>query len=536
MTDEPITVGRYLMRLVKHHGVDTVFGIPGVHTLELYRGIADETLRHVLVRHEQGAAFMADGYARITGKPGVCTLITGPGLTNALTPIGQAFSDSVPMLVVTSANASGDLGRGWGRLHEITDQAAVAAPLVGLSRTVLSAEEADTFTAEAWDLFAGARPRPVHIQVPIDVIAASSGRTDAVPPRAPARPPHAAPQDLAEAAGMLEAAARPLILAGGGALGAHGALTELAERLGAPVLTTVAAKGLVPDSHALALGSILATEQGRAILEEADCVLALGTELAETDHWTDRLQFGGKLIRIDIDRRKLGDNYPAALALQAEAGGAARGLLAALGEGAGTGWNGNAAAKVSEVRDAARSAWAEEGPHYAQALSALRRALPETAAVVTDMTQLAYAANVLFPVEHPRSYFHPSGFGTLGYSLPAAIGAKLGAPERAVISVIGDGGFLFTLPELGTAVELGLSLPILLWDNNGLGQIRDDMIRLQMPQIGVNPKNPDYLAVARGFGAEAVEVEGPDALIREMQAALDRQGPTVLRVRAESFG
>jgi 5-guanidino-2-oxopentanoate decarboxylase len=533
--NETVTVGQYLMRLLKRYGIDTVFGIPGVHTLELYRGIGNEDLRHILVRHEQGAGFMADGYARVSGRPGVCTLITGPGLTNALTPIGQAFSDSVPMLVISSANATGDLGRGWGRLHEITDQAAMAAPLVGLSRTILTAEQAEAYVAEAWDLFSAARPRPVHLQIPIDIIAARADRGQTAIPREIAHPPHASLADIERAARMLADAKRPLVIAGGGAISTHGDLKGLAERLGAPVIMTVAGKGLLPDRHALSLGSTLSSEATQRMLAEADLVLAVGTELAETDHWTDRLTIPGKLVRIDLDQRKLGDLYPAALPLQAEAGATVRGIVEALGQGKPSGWDGEAAARVAAARREIDQDAARHGAAYLRALNALRQALPEDAVLATDMTQLAYAANSAFPVDRPRSYLHPAGFGTLGYGLPAAIGAKLGAPERPVAAVVGDGGFLFTLTELATAVELEMTLPIILWDNDGLGQIRDDMIRRQMPQVGVSPRNPDFLMVARGFGAAAVEVTGPDALKTEMSNAFGRTRPTLLRLRAESF-
>jgi 5-guanidino-2-oxopentanoate decarboxylase len=190
---------------------------------------------------------------------------------------------------------------------------------------------------------------------------------------------------------------------------------------------------------------------------------------------------------------------------------------------------------VAIIRAALDEGQRTDRPEYQRVLSALRRALPADGIVATDMTQLAYAANGGFPVDRPRSYLHPCGFGTLGYGLPAAIGAKLGAPERPVISIVGDGGLLFTLTELATAVELDLPLPIVLWDNDGLGQIRDDMIRKQMPQIGVSPRNPDYIAVARGFGAAAFEVEGPDRVGPLLRAALDRPGPTVLRLHADRF-
>ena len=530
--DPAISVGQVMMRLLKRYGVDTVFGIPGVHTLELYRGIAAESMNHVLVRHEQGAGFMADGYARVTGRPGVCTLITGPGLTNALTPIGQAFSDSIPMLVISSVNATTDLGRGWGRLHEITDQAASAAPLVGLSRTAYDADQVAAYLAEAFALFAAGRPRPVHLQLPIDVLGAAAGLAELpVDPALPVRPVAPA-SEIERAARLLADAKRPLILVGGGAVDAVGTVAALAERLGAPVITSVAGKGILPDRHPLSLAATLPFGETQALLAEADVVLVLGSELAETDHWGDRLAIGGRLIRVDLDQRKLTDNYPAAMALQADAAATAAGLLEALGQGRGEGWDGEAAAKVKAARDAVDAQQAKQDGGYMRALAALRRGLPENGVVASDMTQLAYAANSGFPVDRPRSYLHPVGFGTLGYGLPAAIGAKLGAPDRPVVAMVGDGGLLFTLPELGTAIELELPLAILLWDNDGLGQIRDGMISRQMPQIGVSPRNPDFVAVAKGFGAAAEEVAGPDALPEALKRSFDRPGPTLLRLKA----
>ncbi|MGF7159796.1 thiamine pyrophosphate-dependent acetolactate synthase large subunit-like protein [Rhodoligotrophos appendicifer] len=530
-----LTIGQYLMRLLKAYGVDTVFGIPGVHTLELYRGIASENMRHILVRHEQGAGFMADGYARVTGKPGVCTLITGPGLTNALTPIGQAFSDSIPMLVLSSVNATRELGRGWGSLHEITDQAATARPLVGLSRTAFDRDQVTAYVHEAFNLFSAARPRPAHLELPIDILGADSGLSEAaaIPPFV--GPPHVQAADVERAARLLSEAERPLILVGGGAISAHPSLAAMAEALSAPVITTIAGKGIIADRHPLSLGATLPSPQTQKLLAEADVILALGTELAETDHWVDRLQMPGKLIRVDLDIRKLSDLYPAELPLLGEAGAFARDLLAALGRGRTEPWDGRARAKVAAIRKALDEERAAERPEYMVALNALRAALPADTVLATDMTQLAYAANSHFPVDQPRSYLHPCGFGTLGYGLPAAIGAKLGAPERPVAAMVGDGGLLFTLTDLGTAVELEMPLPIILWDNDGLGQIRDGMIRLQMPQIGVSPRNPDYIAVARGFGARAVEVEGPAEIAPAMAKALDHPGPTVLRLQAKNF-
>ena len=193
--NDPATIGRYVIRLLGAYGVDLVFGIPGVHTLELYRGLEGSGIRHVLVRHEQGAGFAADGYARVTGKPGVCLLISGPGVTNAATPMGQAYSDSQPMLVISSTCSSDSLGRGWGMLHEVTDQRAATAPLTAFSRTVTSAEEVGDSLAEAFAVFASERPRPVHIEIPIDVLARSCNLTAVA--KAPPAAPRASPAEIA---------------------------------------------------------------------------------------------------------------------------------------------------------------------------------------------------------------------------------------------------------------------------------------------------------------------------------------------------
>src|SRR5262245_16774557 len=280
------TGGQAAITLLERYGVDTVFGIPGVHTLELYRGLADSSIRHVLVRHEQGAGFMADGYARASGRPGVCVLITGPGVTNAATAIGQAYSDSIPMLVLSSVNATEDLGKGRGRLHEITSQQAVMAPLTAFSRTIRDTSELPSAMADAFAVFDGARPRPVHIEVPIDLLRAPAGAT---PSDRRAVPPEPPPAEVAQAASLIEAAMRPLVIAGGGTVGAAAELRALAERAASPVVPTTAGKGVLPDDHPLCLGATLSLPATQDLVRRADLVIAVGTELAETDCWIDRL-------------------------------------------------------------------------------------------------------------------------------------------------------------------------------------------------------------------------------------------------------
>ena len=523
------TVGGFVIRLLEAYGVDIVFGMPGVHTLELYRGLEGASIRHVLVRHEQGAGFAADGYARVTGKPGVCLLISGPGVTNAATPMGQAYSDSVPMIVISSTCSSDSLGRGWGTLHEVTDQRAASAPLTAFSRTAFSAEDVSDAMSQAFAVFSAGRPRPVHIEIPIDVLARSCNLKPAA--AEPAAPPAATEDEIGQAAGMLGGSESPVLVVGGGARRAGPAIAGIAEKCGAAILTTVAAKGCVPDAHPLHLGCMLSCPEARALLRDADVVLALGTELAETDSWVERLDFGGRLIRVDIDPAKLTDVYPAALAICADAGATAARIAAALGPGRPGSRRAEAEARIARVRSQILDHPDALAARHQAVLDALRQALPEDAVVVTDMTQIAYTGHLSYPVSRPGCWLHPNGYGTLGYALPAAIGAKLGAPARPVVALVGDAGLLFTVQELATAVDEGLCLPILLWNNDGLGQIRDDMIAQGIAEIGVSPRNPDYIALARAFGCRTAAPGGPEELRPALEDALAHSGPTLIEMR-----
>ena len=272
--------GEVLVRLLeKNYGVGTVFGIPGVHTVELYRGLAGTQIRHITPRHEQGAGFMADGFARATGQPGVCFVITGPGMTNIATPMGQAMQDSIPMLVISSVSDSSHLGMGEGRLHELPSQRDLACGVSAFSHTLLRADELPKVLSRAFAVFRSARPAPVHIEIPLDVLVSSADHVDQTPWPIPSAP-GPAPAAIAQAASLLSAAERPLIAIGGGAIAAAEEVMALAERLQAPVINTVNAKGVLPYSHPLAVGGSGSCAPVRNHLQEADVVLAIGTELA----------------------------------------------------------------------------------------------------------------------------------------------------------------------------------------------------------------------------------------------------------------
>jgi 5-guanidino-2-oxopentanoate decarboxylase len=527
------SIGRYLVELLAANGIDTVFGIPGVHNLELYRGLAASDLRHVLVRHEQGAGFAADGYARLTGRAAAAFTISGPGLTNILTAAAQAYSDSIPMLVVATTPVRASLGKQWGVLHELPDQAALAAGVFGVARSAANAEDVRDHLRVCLASLRAGRPRPAYLEIPLDVLS----ETTALPAERfaePARCPQAPHEAIATAAGWLAEAARPVIIAGGGARESGPELRALVDRLGCALVTTAAGKGLLPHEHPANLGTSLHHAGVQRLVSDADVVLAVGTELGETDfYYALKLELGGRLIRIDVDPRKLCDHYAPELPIWADAKPSLGALLEALPARARPA--AAVAARVAELRAHIEAALDAKARGWQSALEAIRAALPGDAAVFTDMTQIAYYGNYAFPVDAPRRWFHPSGYGTLGYALPAAIGAKIGNPAQAIAALAGDFGLQFTLGELMTAVEAGLGLPVIVWNNSALGQIRDDMVGAGIPPTDVIAQNPDFVALARACGALAVRARGAAQLTEAVRGALAASGPTLIEVPAEDF-
>jgi 5-guanidino-2-oxopentanoate decarboxylase len=528
----PSTVGRYVVELLAANGIEVVFGIPGVHTLELYRGLALTGLRHVLVRHEQNAGFAADGYARVTARPAAAFVISGPGMTNALTAVAQAYSDSVPLIVVASAPVRASLGKGWGVLHELPDQLALGAGVAGLARNAAAAEDVRDHLRAMFASFQTGRPRPAYLQVPLDLLAEP---TDLKPERFAALEAHPEPTAaaIARAVAALAAAKRPLVIVGGGARRAAAALAKLVELLDAYLVTTTAGKGVLPEGHPGNLGAALPYREIQELVASADVIVAVGTELSETDFYTGtRLPMSARLIRIDIDPAKLADQYGAEITVWGEAGACLEAIVARLKMR--SGWR-SAAGPAARHRANIEASFGKRGRARLRALRAIREAVPAEGVVFSDQTQIAYLGNFAYATDTPGSWFHPCGYGALGFALPAAIGAKIAQPERAVLALAGDFGLQFTLQELMTAVELELTLPVIVWNNEALGQIRDDMRRAGIPPVGVVARNPDFLALARAFGAEGLRATDPAALTAAIRLALARKGPTLIEAIEADF-
>jgi 5-guanidino-2-oxopentanoate decarboxylase len=527
-----MTCGEAVMKLLSGYEVDTVFGMAGTMTVELYRGIARAGIRHVQCRNEQGASLMADGYARATGKPGVCTIIAGPGVTNAATGIAQAYCDSQPLLVLSGACATLTQGKGWGAVHELNDQAAVTAGFTAFSAMIRYPEELPELIARAYALFRGSRPRPVHLSLPRDVLPAmveGEWKTR----RAPSLP-MPDPAAIEEAADRLAHAKRPLILIGGGAVGTRKPLTDIAERLGACVLSTNAGKGILPESHPLSLGCSILQEASQQALAEADVVLLVGSEVGQGDHFLPKLDICGTLIRIDIDPTELTSMYSAAVPIQADARAAMLALSSALSRRPPAARRSQGEIWVRDIlaRNAAKMTDLEK--LHARVWKILRSALPADAIVMGDATQIVYSGTFAMPMDVERCWYYSGTYCGLGVALPMAIGAKIGAPHRPVIAVAGDGGIMFTVNELATAAEERLALPVVVWNNDALKEIVDQMDRRQIPRIGLEPKSPDFLRLAQSVGCHATRAASADHLAKAVSDALSADRPTLIEVRQDS--
>jgi acetolactate synthase-1/2/3 large subunit len=522
------TVGQRLIEGLADRGVEIVFGIPGVHTVELYRGLAAGRIRHVTARHEQGAAFMADGYARVSGKPGVALVITGPGVTNALTAMAQARADSVPMLVISGVNRRASLRQGLGLLHELPDQAALVAALCP-TETLVDPAELGPALDRAFARMATGRPGPVHLQIPTDVMGQDCPAL--APPMAP---PGREMPDLAPALARMAAARAPVILAGGGARRAP-SLARLARLWDAPVVQTTNARGSLFDDP-LCVPASPSLDATRALIAQADCILAVGTELGPTDY--DMYVRGGLpdlsgMIRIDICPDQLA-RHPAELTLQGDAEALCAALAAATIPRARSG----GARRAAAARQAARAELAQlsaDMPAQLAMVEALRDACPGSV-IVGDSTQPVYAANLWYDHDRPGGWFNAAtGYGALGFAPGAAVGAALAAAGNRVICLIGDGGLQFSPGELRSAVDEGLPILFVVWNNAGFREIAQAMAGAGTSVIGCSPsplRMPEFAAACDlPFASVA---QDPDALARAAQHLCASPGPAMIEIRVSA--
>lgn len=523
-----LTCGEYLAQMLAACGIELAFGIPGTHTIELYRGLPGSGIRHVTPRHEQGAGFMADGYARVTGKPAACITVSGPGALNIATAMGQALQDSVPMLVISADNSRHQLGLGEGRLHETRNLQAAMAECSVWSHRLMRADELPRVLARAFAIFASERPGPVHISIPQDVITADASHLEIAPWPLPSRP-GPDPAAIARAAALLNGAERPVVALGGGSADAAAQARELAELLDAPVTCTHNARGILPLGHPLLVASSPSLPAVRALYQGADLVLAIGTEFSETDYdffFDGGFALGGALVRIDIDSAQLCRNIRPDVAIRADSGLALDALLPLLQPRSRDGAGRTAAALAATTGHRA---------DYQAVLDCLQRALPGVI-LMADSTQPAYFAAAQYHPPTPRRFASAAtGYGTLGYALPAAVGAKLARPDEPVIALIGDGGLQFTLPELASAVEAGAGIAVVVWNNCRYEMIAQNFVAAGMDPIACDPYTPDFIATARAMGCAADRAADLAQLEQLLRSSTGRGVPTLIELRERDF-
>jgi thiamine pyrophosphate-dependent acetolactate synthase large subunit-like protein len=524
------TGGHWVVEALRAEGVRHVFGIPGIHNLAVYDALLGQSqITHVLARHEQGAAFMADGYARASGEVGVVVVTTGPGATNTLTPLAESYSGSVPVLVIMSDVAAPLVGRDVGALHEVPNQIDCFRPVTRMAETLESTADIPTTIAGAFDLLRTGRPGPVAISIPNDLLGA---RSEAVvrASRSGRRPPcHV--NEIAEAARLLERAERPLIIAGGGVIsaGAEHEVKALTRRLRAPVITTVMGRGVMREDDPLWASVLPNGRASEPVIRGADVILAVGCRFAHrsTQGLLLNLAFAPHqtLIHLDLDPTVIGKLFKPQLGIVGDARDGLTRLLEALGPGA------------------PRSAWdlrwlgqqrIAAGPRYtaevAGLIRTLREALPEDAIVVNDQTGINYWMEWRFPVLAPRTFLYPVGSAVLGYAVPAAIGAQIAQPDRPVVAVVGDGGFMFSVNELATAVKYRLPIAFLLMNDNRYGAIKWLQERMFGRWGDADLTNPDFVALAHAFGAHGERVDRVDALPAALRSAFTADRPTVIEM------
>ena len=522
-----MTGGGALVAALVAHDVDTVFGIPGTHNLAIYSELPRHGIRHISPRHEQGAGYAADGYARVTGRPGVCLTTTGPAVLNAATAAAQSYSDSVPVLLISPGMPLGHPGRGNGLLHELKDQRGALDSILAYSHRVTSVAEIPLAIAQAFVTMGEGRPRPVHLEVPLDLLDSEADVTLVSPLAAAVRVPAGAP--VQEAAECCARAQRPLLVVGGGARAAAAQVRALAEHLGAPVVTTANGKGTLPEDHPLSIGAGLHHASVAALAADSDVVVAIGTELSSADLWNGPLPIKGTLVRIDIDGTAVATNARPDVAVIGDASRALDMLLERIPVvPAGSEGGKRAAWWRKEFRAEARA----EGAPWSDLVKAIAQCLGRDGVLAGDSTMACYyGALSNLPTYRPGCFLYPAGLGTLGYGLPAAIGAKVARPQTRVMALHGDGGVMFTIAELASAAELRLALPVVVVDNGGYGEIRNEMVDRHDPVHAVGLGRPDFPALARALGCHGVALAEAGDLTAELEKAFTADRPTLLLVQ-----
>jgi acetolactate synthase-1/2/3 large subunit len=520
-----LTGGQAIVKSLRAQGVDVVFGLPGVQLDHLFNALHDESnsIRVIHPRHEQAAAYMAFGYAQATGRVGTYAVVPGPGLLNTTAALSTAYACNSPVLALTGEIISQAIGKGFGLLHEIPDQLGLIRGLTKWAARIEHTSQASSLVAEAFKQLTHGVAKPVELEMPMDLLGVQAACEigEKVQP-APALEPD--PDMVTEAARLLGSAKQPMIVCGGGAVHAGEALLEVAEMLQAPVVSHRMGKGVVSDRHYLSQS----LPAGHRLWPHVDVVLAVGTRM-QHQCMTWGLDDDIKVVRIDLEPSQMHRFGKPAVGLVADA----RAALNRLAEELPT-YNAKRGSRKDELEGFKAAMVAELETKLApQAgfIKVLRNVLPDDGVFVEELTQVGYVARSLFPGYEPRRYLSSGYQGTLGAGFPTALGAKVALPDKAVLSITGDGGFMFNVQELSTAAMHGIDLVTVVFNDNAFGNVKrmqEDLYGGRV--IGSELRNPDFLKLADSFGVKGVRAKDPAALKTALEQGFAHNGPTLIEV------
>ena len=520
-----MTGGQALMKSLYQEGVRVIFGLPGVQLYHALDALYEQPeIRLITTRHEQATTYMADGYSRAGGGIGTALMVPGPGLLNAAAGISTAFSASSPIMVVAGQIERDLIGADRGILHEINDQQDAIRPITKWAHRVLDPTEIPLAVHEAFRHLQTGRPRPVEIEVPPETLA----EVAEIDLREPGDFPRPAPEagSIKKAAAMLSEARNPLIWAGGGvnSSGANEALLKVAEHLQAPVIATAEGRGSISDKHYLSLGGLrLRNDPVAKDDPKFDLILAVGTRMAFPAYLD-----GQQVVQIDIDPAELGRNYEKTFGIVADARRGLEELFQELASIAPA--RPNRQAEVDQIK-AKRAETALRVEPQESYLAAIRAAMPEDGILISGMTQLGYYSRAYYPVYQPKTFITSSYSGNLGYAFPTALGAKVAQPDKAVVALSGDGGFLFNSQEMATAVQHGINVVVVLFNDSAYGNVlRDQVTRFNGRAIGAELQNPDFMKLAEAYGVRGVRAQGPEQLESSLRQAIGIEAPTLIEV------
>lgn len=530
-SDQMITGGESLINCLYNEGVRVIFGLPGVQMYHAVVPILDyPDIKFITTRHEQATTYMADGYARASGNVGVAMVVPGPGLQNASAGLTNAYASSSPVLIISGQINRDKIGKDVGMLHEINDQMDTIKPVTKWQTRVIDSKDIPNAVQESFLQLRSGRPRPVEIEIPPETLEESSK----VERYEPLQVTQATidGSSIEEAAGLISNSKTPVIWAGGGihTSSASTELLEIAEYLQIPVLTTPEGKGAISDRHYLSLG----TPQGRSTGESIDSlrdffysrdlVIAVGTRFASANPKPHQ-----KVIQIDIDAEEIGRNHENTLGIVGDAKQALSSLLNAVRSM--TDSRESQQIQFDKIRSDRYDNPANLVEPQASYVKALRLGIPEDGILVTDMTIIAYYARAHFRTYEPRSYFTSSYSGNLGSAFPTALGVKMAKPNKAVVSISGDGGFLFNSQELATAAQFGINVVAVVFNDQAYGNVKRDMKGIfGGKSLGVELTNPDFLKLADAYGVVGLRVESPEDLTNSLKRAIDLDKPVLIEV------